>query len=100
MRDIITRLRRAADHQPAVGSRLPVFGWWKLALVCILGDFVIVGISFGRLPLLRRRYDIVRLGSVASASRAGLTGKTGRTYRHGYPAANSLSRIFVALGKG
>ena len=30
--------------------------------------------------------------------RPGLTGKTRRTYRRGYPAANSLSRIFVRIG--
>ena len=32
--------------------------------------------------------------------RPGLTGKTRRTYRRGYPAANSLSRIFVRIGNG
>src|SRR5689334_17656029 len=30
--------------------------------------------------------------------RPGLTGKTRRTFRRGYPAANSLSRIFVRIG--
>src|SRR5205823_12098127 len=35
---------------------------------------------------------------VVRRGRPGLTGKTPRTYRRGYPAANSLSRIFVRIG--
>src|SRR3954452_15479653 len=30
--------------------------------------------------------------------RPGLTGETRRTFRRGYPAADSLSRIFVRIG--
>src|SRR5712671_1149987 len=44
--------------------------------------------------------DMLRLGrdGFVRRGRPGLTGKTRRTYRRGYPAANSLSRIFVRIG--
>src|SRR4051812_8264267 len=44
--------------------------------------------------------ETLRLGRgvVVRRGRPGLTSKTRRTFRRGYPAADSLSRIFVRIG--